>query len=480
MDATVSRALFLHLPPRHPEGFPEVDVSSIVQSAALVGVGMLYAGTESRLMSQILIEEMQRRPSVRDKPGADDSLLLGGVIEGREAYALAAGWSLGMVLLGKGRDVRGLDDLQLEQRLANLVRGSVARPPLAGADATLGIMEARARGEAGSRGPNGRSGTGGALDSEMAAAGKSANLVLLAANGVDLDVTLPAAALALALWFVGSGDELVASHLALPATRSELERVRPEHLAVLAVCRSFVLWDVIKPNRMWMEDDMPGLLRRGSARVQDIAQSRAFAVAGYSLGMGLRYAGTADAGAAAALRELLEAYISVKGTAGETGVINRETIETCAASCALALAAVMAGTGDLQCLKLFRALRLRVTPPTAAPGVALTYGHHTAVALALGLLFLGGGAMTLSNEPQAAACLLLALWPTLPTSSTDNRRHLQALRHFYVLAARKKPSAGGEAAAAPPPPPHEAAVERLRREAAAIAARGELFFEIMQ
>lgn len=37
---------------------------------------------------------------------------------------------------------------------------------------------------------------------------------------------------------------------------------------------------------------------------------------------------------------------------------------------------------------------------------------------------------------MGVASLLCALYPCLPNTSLDNRYHLQALRHLYVLAAR--------------------------------------------
>lgn len=48
------------------------------------------------------------------------------------------------------------------------------------------------------------------------------------------------------------------------------------------------------------------------------------------------------------------------------------------------------------------------------------------VSMALGILFLGGGAASLGTSNAALAALLLALYPRLPTTPQDNRCHLQA------------------------------------------------------
>lgn len=42
MNPDASKMCFLHLPTRHPAAFPEVELSSPVQAAALLSVGLLY------------------------------------------------------------------------------------------------------------------------------------------------------------------------------------------------------------------------------------------------------------------------------------------------------------------------------------------------------------------------------------------------------------------------------------------------------
>lgn len=58
--------------------------------------------------------------------------------------------------------------------------------------------------------------------------------------------------------------------------------------------------------------------------------------------------------------------------------------------------------------------------------------------MAIGMVYLGGGQVTLSRSPMAIACLLCALHPRWPSSATDNAYHPQALRHLYVLAADRR------------------------------------------
>lgn len=58
--------------------------------------------------------------------------------------------------------------------------------------------------------------------------------------------------------------------------------------------------------------------------------------------------------------------------------------------------------------------------------------------MALGFLYLGGGRLSLSTSPEAVAALVCACYPKFPTHSNDNRYHLQALRHLYVLATQPR------------------------------------------
>jgi anaphase-promoting complex subunit 1 len=69
-----------------------------------------------------------------------------------------------------------------------------------------------------------------------------------------------------------------------------------------------------------------------------------------------------------------------------------------------------------------------VTAPAAAAAKSggANYGGHLAASLALGLLFLGGGARTLATDDASVAALVIALFPAFPASPLDQRHHLQA------------------------------------------------------
>jgi anaphase-promoting complex subunit 1 len=109
----------------------------------------------------------------------------------------------------------------------------------------------------------------------------------------------------------------------------------------------------------------------------------------------------------------------------------RSAARMCQDIVAVSAAIVMAGTGDLIVLRRLRALHGR-------DDVETPYGSHLAAHLAIGALFLGCGTKTFGTSNLAIASLLIAFYPLFPISVMDNRSHLQAFRHFWVLATEDR------------------------------------------
>ena len=93
----------------------------------------------------------------------------------------------------------------------------------------------------------------------------------------------------------------------------------------------------------------------------------------------------------------------------------------------------MAGTCDIECLKIFRVIRKKFQDSKV-----YHYGFSMAINMAFGFLFLGYGNYTFNRSDMSIAALLISVFPQFPNSPSDNRWHLQALRHFYVLAMEEK------------------------------------------
>ena len=87
-DSLIS-LLSIYLPPLLPEGAANLEVSQPTQTAALVGVGLLYLGSTHRHMVEIALKQIGHAPG----PELEFA-------ENRESYSLAAGLTLGMLTLG--------------------------------------------------------------------------------------------------------------------------------------------------------------------------------------------------------------------------------------------------------------------------------------------------------------------------------------------------------------------------------------------
>jgi len=166
-------------------------------------------------------------------------------------------------------------------------------------------------------------------------------------------------------------------------------------------------------------------------------------VAGAVFSLGFKYAGTGNKQVFAIINEQVDFLRRQKAapfskewqalvhTDMTKNQVDKTTLETSLCVCAYAASMVMAGTGDIECLRMLRVLRKRFEHD-------MHYGFNMAIHQAIGFLFLGSGAYTFSRSNMAVACLLAALYPVFPQMPGDNRFHLQALRHFYVLAIESR------------------------------------------
>lgn len=100
----------------------------------------------------------------------------------------------------------------------------------------------------------------------------------------------------------------------------------------------------------------------------------------------------------------------------------------------------MAGSGNGEIFKRIEKLSTRVSAD-------INYGNHMAthmstlnlLYLGLGLLFMGAGEISLSNASEKdVAILFCSFFPKFPLEISDNRSHLQALRHLWAICAENR------------------------------------------
>lgn len=393
-DAKVTSVLSVHLTALHPANSSTLNISLATQTAGLLGIGLLYLGTGTRRYSGVMTRELARMHVVgTEHPDGC-----------REAYALAAGFAFGMIMLGRGRQSDTLADAELLRIFRGLIVGD-------GVHALPGTKEA--------------------------------------CHEVDVAVTSPAATAALALMYLDSGRTDVLEMLEIPQSAGRLDYVRNDLVTVRTLARGLIRRSSILPTHSWVESQVPVFIRHAMAAKSppsDIELAYWHVVGGACLAMALKYAGTANREAHLTLINYLDRVIRMNGARGASisadhhltaSVSNavararRLGVRACCDAIVLAVAAVMAGTGEIHTLR-----RLRVLHGQVAEGVP--FGTHMSTHMAIGLLFLGGGRYTLSTSPAATAALLCALWPAMPSSSGDNRAHIQAARHLWVLATEPR------------------------------------------
>ncbi|XP_041646120.1 anaphase-promoting complex subunit 1 [Cheilinus undulatus] len=392
MDMSITRLLSIHIPALLPPTSTELDVPHNVQVAAVIGIGLVYQGTGHRHNAEVLLSEIGRPPGPEMEYCTD-----------RESYSLAAGLALGMVCLGHGSNLIGMTDLNVPEQLYQYMVGGHRR-------AQAGANRERH---------------------------KSPSYQIKEGDTINVDVTCPGATLALAMIYLKTNNRSIADWLKPPDTWFLLDFIKPEFLLLRTLARCIIMWDEILPNTEWVKSNIPQIMRASFDPSEDfnmetMSQAQDYITAGACMALGLRFAGSANSDAFDCLYEFARTFmqiLSFSGTAAvQTGYYN---LQTGLSMILLAMSMVMSGTGNLKVLQLCRFFHKRT-------GGEMNYGFHMAHHMALGLLFLGGGRYTLSTSNSAIAALLCALYPHFPAHSTDNRYHLQALRHLAVLAAEPR------------------------------------------
>ncbi|KAL2266823.1 hypothetical protein VTJ83DRAFT_6175 [Remersonia thermophila] len=375
MDALMTRLLSVHVTRMLPRGAADLNLSTATQTSGLMGIGLVFCNSQQRRMSEIMLSEIEHLGSEVEEEGAVRD----------ESYRLAAGFALGLINLGKGGDLRGLRDMQLTEKLLTL-----------------------------------------------ATATKRVELVNV------LDWSAAGAVVAIALIYLKSEDHIVARKVDVPDSLLQFDYVRPDILLLRTVAKHLILWSGIDPTFDWIINGLPPEYRQ-RYQLTDVTklQSRDLPffsiLAGLCFALGLRFAGSANV----RVRDLLVHYLDqfsriVRIAVGNyDGELARNNACMCMDVLALSSAMVMAGTGDIIVLRRLRAFHGRNDPNTS-------YGSHLAAHLAIGALFLGSGTATFGTNDLAVASLLVAFYPLFPATVQDNRSHLQAFRHFWVLATQPR------------------------------------------
>ncbi|KAK4997481.1 Anaphase-promoting complex subunit 1 [Elasticomyces elasticus] len=388
MDTLITRMLSVHITRMLPPGAAEVNVSAATQTAGLMGIGLLYHNTQHRRMSEIMLSEIENRDT--EDPSSSSETLRD------ESYRLAAGFALGLINLGRGRNLKGLHGMSLVERLLAVAIGP-----------------------------------------------KTVDLVHV------LDKSTAGAVIAIALIYMKSGDRAIARKVDIPDTVPQFEYVRPDIMLLRTLAKHLILWEDIEPTGQWITTSIPRewslrYLQTNSDNTVCLRQPKSWqlmsdyipfynVLAGLCWSVGLKYAGSCDVKAGALVRAFLDDLHQVFRSRADhyDAKLTRTAIRSCIDIITISKAVIFAGTGDLDTMRYVRRLHGRVNQET-------TFGSHMAAHMAFGALFLGGGTMTFGTSDLAVASLICAFYPLFPADVLDNRVHLQAFRHLWVLAVERR------------------------------------------
>lgn len=374
MDSYFTRVISVHVTRMLPPGSAELNLSPLTQTAGVMSIGLLYCNTQHRRMSEIMLSEVEHIEHELE----DEPLR-------NEGYRLASGCALGLINLGKGSDLRGLHDMHLMERLLRIAVGS-----------------------------------------------KKVDLVHI------LDKSTAAAIVAIALIFMKSENIPLARKIDIPESHLQYDYVRPDMFLLRTLARHLIMWNEIQPTQAWMKQMLPKAYQFKSdlTAIYDLVSEDLHfynIITGLLFSIALRFAGSGSL----QVRDLILHYLDQMSRICKLPAtdfdqkLTRNTVRNCLDLISLSVASVMAGTGDLASFRRLRALHGRDDAETP-------YGSHLAAHMAVGALFLGGGTHTFGTSNLAVGSLIIAFYPLFPSTILDNKSHLQAFRHFWVMAAEPR------------------------------------------
>lgn len=376
MDTKLTKVLSVHIFALLPMGSNDLNVSVEVQTAGVIGMGLLYLETSHRRMSETFLGELESRSRVY----TEESIRL----HTNESYKLAAGISLGLINLGKGNDLLGLNDIKIVERL--LTRATSVRD----------------------------------------------------VQTLFLEISLPGSLMSLILMFLRSKSAEIAKKISPPETSEAYDYIRPDLLLLRALGAQVIMWDSIGSSKEWIESQIPPvisqLLQTKSngifSEFNSDTISYYYIKAGLVMAMALKYSSSGDESVRDVIIDFLDKVVELSENSATTHdqLLVKHSLLHIQNTLCLSASIVMTGTGDLKTLRRLRRLSLQTRKDTC--------GVNIAVHMSLGILFLGGGQYRFGHDNLSIACLIISLYPIFPRVLVDNSSYLQPLRYFWALAAK--------------------------------------------
>lgn len=407
MDDISIKAFNIHLRFNYNET-AEVQITRIVQSAAMVGLGIYLKGMAKKSNSEIMLSQIEAKPINENN-------------KDRECHSLAAGFALGLINLGKGSHVPSIKNINLDERLFRYIeQGSISDNPKEEYKA-CNIRET---------------------------------------NKINTQITAPSALIALTLIHLKKNNKIIRRRLSLPNSIHDIIKCNPLTLLLTVLARNLICWDQMKISKTFIENSIPDVVKYLQEESLNKIEEK-FSLnynfpeldyhnlslvyhnikTGTFLSLSLKFSGTGDKVLKRLIIENIKKVLTIEildinfctdSYAKEK--LDSYSLYNILSVLCLSLGITMAGGCDTESFKLIKHVMKKMSGVKNLKG---HYGFNMAFQMAIGFLFLGNGAYTFGNNDFQIACLLLSVYPVFPVDFNDNKYHLQAFRHFYVLATEK-------------------------------------------
>ena len=434
MEETLSRTLCLHISFLIPTSL-EISIPMNIQCSAVIGIGLLYLKSDNRLMTEMLINQIGKISNNNDK-GFD--------LKHLNSYNLSLGFAIGLINLGHGK-LNSKHDINYEEKIFSMIYLN-----------------------------NNNFSTNSTEKYSQDLNGANANTNSSSNNQnnklININQTTPAGFACLTLYYLQTKNSNILSKIRIPNNLYQLDSFKPFHLYLAILCKNLISWDNITSSINWVKENIPNFIQflHESSLVDisdDIAYNSIINLIDFSqistcyfyslsaglMSLGFKYCGTNNNDVCKIIiyyikNILLKATVvndiiireNVKYEESNKRAISKRNLDECLCISAYALALVMSGSGDLDCLKILKIIRKKVSDTSNNDFKNFYAGFITSINHAIGMLFLGNGGLIFNRNINSLAFLYIATFPIFNKTLNDNDRYLQPLRHLYVLACENK------------------------------------------
>ncbi|EGT44928.1 CBN-MAT-2 protein [Caenorhabditis brenneri] len=443
----------------------EIKIDYAIQTAAVSGLGLLFADSGNMNIAKKLINEIGKAPNKDEEPITD-----------RPAYKLAAGFALGLIMLGKGNGAASnvipfkQNIPPMSQRLVYMMNGMrrdqcvflpQSASPIVNEPSNLPFSNVG-----------------------LMSSSQTANHVKEGDN-INIHHCSEPAAIALGMMFMKTNNEFVAGSLALPDTITDIERIKPDSMysRVLGYC--LVMWDKIEPTHEFVKSLIPEVIQQYAtsalhfgipipkdedgedvheimndteekywAEIIDtstISQTFLYTVSAACMAIALKYSscgGPEGHSIADNAFKLIEFYTKIvlpdgKSTKDMGSVrmclyAGSFTRSSCFSMLVTAMSILRVGTGDLTVLRYARLLRMCDKPEGDWIAMGKKHFEQTVAHQALGILMMGEGRYAFKKDDLSIALTIISTFPTMPHSVSDNSHYHQPLRFLWSMAVEPR------------------------------------------